>query len=241
MLRADGVHVSNATVYRALKRRGLLQPARYQAERRQLAQARKKAFVEAPTRRNRVWQTDFTEIEITSGSSWRIAPVCDYAAKVCFAAPVSARCSYREAIAAVKQAVARAEAILGHTLLEDCTDPETGEVRPVILVTDNGAAYKSLDFMRFIATRPELEHVRTRHYAPETNGVVERFNQSLKYEHLYRHEITDGQDLQEHVERFLDVYNRIRPHEAIDFETPLSVFLRPPSYDGSEAESVQIS
>ena len=241
MLRADGVSVSQATVYRALKRRGLLQPARYQAERRQLAQARKKAFVEPPTRRNRVWQTDFTRIEITSGSAWWITPVCDYAAKVCLAAPVSARCSYREAIAAVRSAVARAEALLGHTLLEDCTDPATSVITPVILVTDNGAAYKSVDFARFIATRPELAHVRTRHYAPETNGVVERFNQSLKYEHLYRHEITDGQDLTEHVEGFLDVYNRIRPHEALDFETPLRGYLTPPSYDGSEGKSVQIS
>ena len=241
MLRADGVHVSKATVYRALKRRGLLQPARYQAERRQMAQARKKAFVEAPTRRNRVWQTDFTRIEITSGSSWWITPVCDYAAKVCLAAPVSARCSYREAIAAVKTAVARAEQMLGHSLLDDCTDPQTGEITPVILVTDNGAAYKSVDFTRFIAGRAELEHVRTRHYAPETNGVVERFNQSLKYEHLYRHEITDGQDLTEHVEAFLDLYNQIRPHEALDFETPQSTYLRPPSYDQSDRESVQIS
>lgn len=241
MLRADGVHVSKATVYRALKRRGLLQPARYQAERRQLAQERKTAFVEPPTRRNRVWQTDFTRIEITSGSSWWITPVCDYAAKVCLAAPVSARCSYREAIAAVRAAIERAEELLGHTLLEDLTDPATSVITPVILVTDNGAAYKSVDFARFIAGRPELEHVRTRHYAPETNGVVERFNQSLKYEHLYRHEITDGQDLTEHVDTFLDVYNRIRPHEALDFETPGSVYLRPPGYDQSDDESVQIS
>ena len=37
----------------------------------------------------------------------------------------------------------------------------------------------------------ELRHVRTRHHAPETNGVVERFNGSPKYEHLYRLEIPD--------------------------------------------------
>ena len=38
----------------------------------------------------------------------------------------------------------------------------------------------------------------TRHYAPETNGVVERFNQSTKYEHLYRHNIGDGQKDRRH-------------------------------------------
>jgi hypothetical protein len=38
-------------------------------------------------------------------------------------------------------------------------------------------------------------HVRTRHHAPETNGVVERFNQTLKAEHLHRHEIADALEL----------------------------------------------
>jgi transposase InsO family protein len=33
---------------------------------------------------------------------------------------------------------------------------------------------------------PPLRHVRTRVRSPQTNGVVERFFGSLKYEHLYR-------------------------------------------------------
>src|SRR5205085_7928581 len=64
MMRADGINASQSSVYRALHAQGLLQPARYHAERRALAEARKKAFVAIPTRRNRVWQTDFTRIEI---------------------------------------------------------------------------------------------------------------------------------------------------------------------------------
>ena len=102
MLRADGVTVSQSSIYRALKRQGLLQPARYHAERRALAQARKEAFGNPPARRNRVWQTDFTRMEITSGSVWWIAPVTDYYAKVCFSATVSTRTAARDAIAAFK-------------------------------------------------------------------------------------------------------------------------------------------
>lgn len=240
MLRADGVHASQSSVYRALKRRDLLQPARYQAERRQWAAARKKAFVEPPTRRNRVWQTDFTEFEVTSGSTWQIAPVVDYAAKVVLAAEVSARKTGPDAVRSVRAAIDGAEAILGHSLLEDCTDPLTGEITPVIVVTDNGSAYKSGAFAAFIAKRPELTHVRTRHYAPQTNGVVERFNQSIKYEHLYRHEITDGQDLDEKVRYYLDIYNRIRPHEELDFFPPLHAYAQL-IYDTKTDETVQDS
>jgi len=38
----------------------------------------------------------------------------------------------------------------------------------------------------------------------------------LKYEQLYRHDIGDGQALAGQVESYLDTYNRIRPHEAIE-------------------------
>jgi transposase InsO family protein len=242
MMRADGIPASQSSVYRALHRQGLLQPARYHAERRALAEARKKAFVEPPTRRNRVWQTDFTRIEIASGSVWWISPVVDYATKVVLAAPVSTRTAARDALSAVQAAIAEAEALLGMPLLEDCVDPETGELHPVTLVTDNGPCYKSIDFARFIAGRPELRHVRTRHYAPQTNGVVERFNQSLKYERLYRHEIGDGQALVEQVEDFRHEFNALRPHEALAWARPLDRHLeQPATYALSEPESVRES
>jgi putative transposase len=228
MLRADGVTVSQSSIYRALKRQELLQPARYQAERRELAAARKKAFVNAPTRRNRVWQTDFTRMEITSGSVWWIAPVTDYYAKVCLSATVSTRIAARDAITAVETAINSAEAMMGMTLLEDCTDPLTGELTPLIIVTDNGPCYKSAKFMTFIASRPELRHVRTRHYAPETNGVVERFNQSLKYEHLFRNEIANGQHLVDEIAIYCNIYNRIRPHESLGLTPPIHTYLAEP-------------
>jgi hypothetical protein len=37
--------------------------------------------------------------------------------------------------------------------------------------------------------------IRTRHYAAETNGVVERFHRSLKYEHRYQHGIDNAAEL----------------------------------------------
>ena len=36
--------------------------------RRELAKVRKATFLDPPTRRNRVWQTDFTEFETQSGA-----------------------------------------------------------------------------------------------------------------------------------------------------------------------------
>jgi transposase InsO family protein len=245
MLRADGVHASQSSVERALRRLGLLQPRRYQAERRNLARRRKAVFYAAPTRRNRVWQTDFTEFETTAGGTWRISPVLDYATKFCLASPIVGQTAARDAIEVLGQAIAEAEALLDRPLLEDCLDPETGELQHVVIVTDNGAAYKSLGYARYIAGRTELDHVRTRHKAPETNGVAERYNETLKYEHLYRYEIRDVLELQERVEEFRTLYNAVRPHEAIAFETPLKRYLATPAWPPrphlSEGGSVQPS
>ncbi len=89
LARRDGHDVGSASsVRRAMGCRGLLQPVRYQAERRQLAQARRAAFVDPPERRNRVWQMDFSEFETTTGGIWRIGGVCDYWAKPALAGRV---------------------------------------------------------------------------------------------------------------------------------------------------------
>ncbi len=243
MLRADGVRVSASSVQRALRRRALLQPRRYPAERSQLAAARRATFVDPPTRRNRVWQADFTEFETTRGGTWRILVVVDYATKTCLAAAVTGTIAARDAIESLDLALAEAERLLGRDLRADCTDPASGELRPLVIVTDNGPAFKSIDFVRFIAAHPELRHVRTRHHAPETNGVVERWNQSLKYEHLYRIEICDVLQLQAEVDAFRELYNQWRPHEALGFDAPLSHYLAEPSPEPnlSEAQSVPIS
>ena len=62
-----------------------------------------------------------------------------------FAAHVSTRIAGRDAIDSIEAAIESAEALLGHSLLDDCTDHTTGEITPVIIASDNGAAHKSSD------------------------------------------------------------------------------------------------
>ena len=59
--------------------------------------------------------------------------------------------------------------------------------------------------------------------------MIERWFQSLKYERLYRHDIDDSADLDRHLGEFLDEYNTVRPHEAIDFDRPINRYLTDPT------------
>jgi hypothetical protein len=136
LLRADGVDVSASSVKRALKRRGLLLPARYHAERRQLARARKGVFTHPTPRRNRVWQTDFSEFETTAAGRWMLTGVVDYKAKVCLTCSANGTQTARDAVATIEAAIAEAERLIGRRLEDDCIDPRTGEVFPIVIVSD---------------------------------------------------------------------------------------------------------
>ena len=113
----------------------------------------------------------------------------------------------------------------GRPLAELLTDAVTGEIRPIALVTDNGPCFKSVRFAAYIERRPELIHIRTRRKSPNQNGVRERAFGSLKYEHLYRHEIDDGHQLGLEVETYRQLFNEVRPHEGIGMRRPLDVHL----------------
>jgi hypothetical protein len=66
--------------------------------------------------------------------------VVDYWSKLCLAAPVSGTQTARDAIVAIRAGIEAAEQMLGGPLLEDCLDAATGEIHPVVIVTDNGPA-----------------------------------------------------------------------------------------------------
>jgi transposase InsO family protein len=223
MLAAEGYAFSPSTVERAMRRRNLLQPVAYQRQRRELAQARTRAFADRPSAPNQVWQLDFSEYETTSGGVWRIAGCADYYSKYEFGYHVATTSMARDAIAAVQLAITEAEQVAGRSLAQQVTDPDSGELRPITLVTDNGAAFRSARFQRFVHARPELTHVRTRTNSPGQNGVRERAFGSLKYEHLYRIDIADGQALAAEAETYRHVFNHTRPHETLGLRRPTDV------------------
>jgi transposase InsO family protein len=226
LMQVDGHYAPTSTVLRALKRTGRVLEVDYQAERRQHAEARKAVFVVPPTGPNQVWQLDFSEFETRHGGTWRIGGVADYWSKLELGWHIATTANHRDAIETVQQAIAETERLAGRKLAHLLTDPVTGELQPIAVVTDNGPCFKSARFAAFVERRPELIHIRTRRKSPQQNGVRERAFGSLKYEHLYRLEIDDGHQLGQEVEAYRQLFNTIRPHEGIGMRRPLEVHLQ---------------
>jgi putative transposase len=236
LMRADGHQVTNSSVARALQRRGLLLPQGFRADRKSWAVLRRKVFRDPPTERNRVWQTDFSEFETTNGGIWRICAVIDYATKYCLAVTVTPTGRSADALGCLQLAITEAQRLLdlddlradrGVMDIVDADENVIGQApAPIALVSDNGPCFRGQTYQTaFDGDDPLLRHVRTRVKSPQTNGVVERFFGSLKYEHLYRGYIGDGDALDMEAHHYRIIYNIIRPHQALNDRTPKQAYL----------------
>ncbi|MCW2954147.1 MAG: Integrase catalytic region [Conexibacter sp.] len=168
---------------------------------------------------------DFFELETAGGGTWRSGDVIDYVTKLVLAGPVTVTQTTRDAIASLEQARQTVHDVLGRPLLDDVPCSTTGEVTPVIVVTDNGPCFKSHAFRRYIDNRPELRHVRTRRRSPQTNGVIERYHGAIQIESLWRDLPADGTDMTRRVEAYRQLYNHVRPHETLAGTRPIERYL----------------
>lgn len=113
MGRHEGWDLSSAfSVRRAMARRGLPQPVRCQAERRQLARTRRAVLV-VPSLQNPVWQADFSEFDTAAQGTWQLGGVVDCVTKVALACPLSATQTAADLCAAFDAAEARASELAG--------------------------------------------------------------------------------------------------------------------------------
>ncbi|MDR6387405.1 IS481 family transposase [Paraburkholderia caribensis] len=99
---------------------------------------------------------------------------------------------------------------------------------PSCINTDNGAPWGSpsapgqLTELAVWLIRLGIHVSYSRPYHPQTNGKDERFHRSLKAEVLQRHAFTTHEHVQRELDRWRQVYNTERPHEALGMAVPLT-------------------
>ena len=58
------------------------------------------------------------------------------------------------------------------------------------------------------------------------NICIERFWRSLKYESVFLHSFDNVEQAQNVINNYIDFYNNIRPHQALDYKTPNEVYIK---------------
>jgi transposase InsO family protein len=89
------------------------------------------------------------------------------------------------------------------------------------ILTDNGGCYRSRDFA-LACDELGLGHRRTRPYRPQTNGKAERMVRTLLTEWAYARPFANTLERIASLPRFIDFYNRRRPHWSLDGQPPIS-------------------
>lgn len=90
------------------------------------------------------------------------------------------------------------------------------------LLSDNGSGYVSQafgDYLRLVG----IKHILASPFHPQTNGKVERYQQTLKGE-INQVPYEMPSELRQAIESFVEYYNHHRYHEALGNVTPADVY-----------------
>jgi transposase InsO family protein len=89
------------------------------------------------------------------------------------------------------------------------------------VMTDNGSCYRSKAFIR-ACRRLDIKQIRTRPYTPQTNGKAERFIQTTLREWAYAKAYNTSDERHGDLAIWLHRYNWHRPHASLGKQTPIS-------------------
>jgi len=150
-------------------------------------------------RPNQVWATDITYIPMARGFVY-LAAVVDWFTRRVLSHRVSTTMEADFCIAALEEAVAK-------------------HGRPEIFNTDQGSQFTSEAFTG-VLIKNEIAISMDGKGAWRDNVFVERIWKSVKYEEVYLRAYDSVADARASLGRYLDFYNRHRPHSSLDRKTP---------------------
>jgi transposase InsO family protein len=202
--REKGVVAGRNRVLRFMREEGLLSPSRVPSVPANPHDGR--IVTSAP---NVMWGTDGVRIwTVDEGWGWCF-PVVEHWNAECLGYHV---CKTGDRFAALEPVVQAIMATMG------CTGQDAA--RGVSLRFDHGPQYLSDHFQRqivFWGIAPSFAFVEQ----PQTNGVVERFNRTLKEQVIYGRTFRNFDEVRKAVAAFVDRYNRHWKLEKLGFKSPL--------------------
>jgi len=197
-----GFAVSESTVYRILSREGLVK-----RQETQLLAA--KEYHTKTTRPHQMWATDASYFRVVSWGYYYLVTVMDDYSRFILAWRLQKDMSATSLIEVVQEAVDATG--MTDVPVEDRTK----------LLSDNGSGYVSRAFRDYL-NLVGIGHILAAPFHPQTNGKVERYQQSLKREvNQLPYELPS--QLEQAIADFVDYYNYRRYHKALGNVTPADV------------------
>ncbi len=194
---------SVATVWRILKRHGLITPQPHKRPR--------SCFIRFEARLpNETWQADATPWQLADGSPVELLNFEDDRSRLFLGSTAFSTVKAADVVWAFYAA-----------------SNQFG--LPASLLTDNGRIFTARSIGAKVLLESELDRLgivfkHSTPYHPQTCGKVERLHQTLKRFLAKQPPARSLDELQFQLDSFRDYYNQRRPHRALGRQTPISVF-----------------
>ena len=200
----DGMYVSESTVFRILKREGLIKSAEV------VGFKAGKEYQRKTTRPNELWATDCAHIKVIDWGWYYLVTVMDDYSRFILAWELKSDMTAGSLIDVVQQAVD----------LTGMTDVPVED--RTVLLSDNGPGYISRQFNEYLGL-VGIRHILAAPFHPETNGKIERYHRTIKGEiNLVPYQVPG--ELREAIAAFIEYYNYRRYHEGLSNVTPHNVY-----------------
>ncbi len=195
------VFISESSVYRILKSRGLITTPMH------ILLSASNEFKDKTHFVHEMWQTDFTYFKIIGWGWYYLSTVLDDYSRYIVHWELCRDMKTSD----VERTVERALAVAG---LQNGQRPK--------LLSDNGACYISADLKKYLKSK-KIKPIHGRVNHPQTQGKIERYHRSMKnvvkLDNYYCPE-----ELTSALENFVNYYNHQRYHESLDNVTPADVY-----------------
>ncbi len=194
---------SVATVWRILKRNGLITPQPHKRPRSSFIRFEAKLP-------NETWQADATPWQLADGTAVELLNFEDDRSRLFLNSTAFPTVKAADVVRAFHAA-----------------SKEFG--LPASLLTDNGRIFTARSIGAKVLLESELERLgidfkHSTPYHPQTCGKVERLHQTLKRFLRCQQPAQSLAELQFQLDAFRDYYNHRRPHRALSRQTPMAVF-----------------
>jgi putative transposase len=198
----EGFAVSESTVYRILRKEGLV-------KRQVILPTAANEYHTKTTRPHQMWATDASYFKVAGWGYYYLVTVMDDYYRFILGWKLQKDMAANSLIEVVQKAV-------DATGMTDV--PVENRTK---LLSDNGAGYVSRAFRDYL-NLVGIGHILAAPYHPQTNGKVERYQQSLKKEvNQLPYELPSH--LERAIDDFVDYYNYRRYHKALGNVTPADV------------------
>lgn len=195
------VFISESSVYRILKARGLITSPAHILLAASDEFSNKTAFV------HQLWQTDFTYFKILGWGWYYLSTILDDYSRFIVHWELCESMKAEDVQRTVATAIKQAKLV--------------SKQKPRLL-SDNGACYISSELKEYLQ-RQGISQVHGRPMHPQTQGKIERYHRSMKnvvkLDNYYYPE-----QLKEALEEFVNYYNHQRYHESLNNLTPADVY-----------------